>query len=194
MTFKILSLDVETYSPKGFPYAREDPIIIATLMATNHLDIGEGAVILSLLYPPNREKILLKLLKRALTVLGSKESYLITYNGASFDLPYITLRGRLYGIDFENIFTSFTHIDVYHIAKSMMNVNSYTLKSVESELKIPRNIKSVDGSTIYEAFHNLKYTGDLRVILYNIEDTVNSINILNKLRKIISLKQILPYF
>lgn len=96
-----LSFDIETYSPNGFPFAMEDPIVNFSLVAPW---TRKGLFSVSFLAEPLFENEMLSLLYKLLRELEG--CFLLTYNGTRFDLPYTIERGRLYGLDFAEVFPS----------------------------------------------------------------------------------------
>lgn len=178
--FKLLSLDIETHSPNGFPYEMEDPIVIATLTASKHLDVRRGTAITTLIAPPEREGELLKLLA-SLLGLFNEEVVLITYNGSRFDLPYLNYRASLYGLNLEAELSRFKHLDLYKAVKKLLLLRSYSLKNVENHLGIRRVIEGVSGGNVYSAFESFLKEGNLLGAFYNAEDSFNALLILRRL-------------
>ena len=184
----IVGFDVETYSPYGFPVDRRDPMITATLAVSPSFDMSRGLVLLSMLFPPRMEKVLLKLLKESLSGLSGS---LVTYNGERFDLPYTVHRASIYGINFKEVFTGYKSIDVYRFARKLWtDLPSYGQKEVEGLLGLGRLVRDVDGSNYHEAFQRFFSNGDIKPLIYNIEDSVGCLRILKHMvAKVLSVEK-----
>jgi len=106
---------------------------------------------------------------------GVKKIY--TYNGAKFDLPFITAHTE---IDLEK---NFEHIDLMHHCHAKKLYGG--LKKVEEILKIPRKLTEVNGKVAIELWFNYKNYNDefalMTLLEYNKEDVVN----LKKLREVL---------
>ncbi len=107
----------------------------------------------------------------------SRFSTLITYNGLSFDLPFLRDRMRHYRISFPYIHLS--HIDLYrHIVqhKNILQLDNYRLSSIEKFLGIDR-IDKIDGKESIEKFHlyrrSLDEASKKEILLHNYEDLLH---------------------
>jgi uncharacterized protein YprB with RNaseH-like and TPR domain len=98
-----------------------------------------------------------------------KVKILYTYNGTTFDLPYI--KAKL-GVDFKR----------YCIHKDLMyecwQRNLYGgFKEVERKLGIKRKLTGIDGRVAVQLWHNYKFYGDSKALTtlleYNKEDALN---------------------
>jgi len=175
-----MGFDVETYSLNGFPRNGEDPVVAATLAISMDRDPGKGLTLLSLVYPPSREVTLLTWLYSFLS--SSRGSCLVTYNGVRFDLPYVIRRGRMCGIDFEDVFSNCEHLDLYEVVrKRSPRLPGYGQKTVERFMGIDRVVNDVSGAFYHEVFQNFLVFGSLKPLIYNIEDSVGCLNILKRL-------------
>lgn len=121
-------------------------------------------------------------------VLSSFLSYakdfntLITFNGASFDIPYVYSRAKKYGMDF-NI-NCYNHIDIYKAIrpyKSHLNLKSLSQKSIEEFLGITRDDK-YDGGRLINVYREYEKSNDLKLkdllILHNYDDVCGMTKIL----------------
>ena len=73
-----------------------------------------------------------------------------------------------------------THTDAYDIARGFP-FSSYSQKRVEAELGINRAVTSVNGSVYHYAYERFQSRGDMDCLLYNIEDSVGVLMLLNRL-------------
>jgi uncharacterized protein YprB with RNaseH-like and TPR domain len=168
-----LSFDIETYSPNGFPYSMEDPIVNFSLVAPW---TRKGLFCVSFLAGPMFENETLSLLYKLLMELEG--CFLLTYNGSRFDLPYTIERGRLYGLDFAEVFSRVNHWDVYQEVKCLnLGLPRYDQKSVERFFGISRVLRDVDGSSYCLFFEELFEGGGLKPMFYNIEDSFGCLRI-----------------
>ena len=183
----IVGFDVETYSPHGFPADRRDPIVAATLAVSPSLEMDKGLVLVSMLFPPRMEEVLLRLLGYYLEGLGGS---LVTYNGERFDLPYTAYRASLYGLNLREAYTGFRSIDVYRVVRRLWTgLPSYCQKEVEGLLGLGRLVRDVNGSNYHEAFQGFFSDGAVKPMIYNIEDSVNCLRILKHMvAKVLSIE------
>ena len=174
----LVGLDIETYSPDGFPKQKNDPVVSLTLAISETTRIQNGLVVTSILFPPEKER---ELLVRARDILSTlSEGTLITYYGSRFDLPYLQFRGNVHGVNLRQVEMRLTHIDAYDIARGFP-FSSYSQKTVEAELGVNRIVTSVNGSGYHHAYERFQSRGDLDCLLYNIEDSVGALMLLNHL-------------
>ncbi len=174
----LISLDVETYSPHGFPEHKGDPVVSLTLAISETSRIQNGLTVVSILFPPQKERDLLLKTRETLSTLPA--GTLTTYYGSRFDLPYLRFRGNMHGVDLREIETRLAHVDAYDIARSFP-FSSYSQKRVEKELGMKRTVTSVDGGRYHHAYERFQSQGDLDCLLYNIEDTVGVLMLLSHL-------------
>lgn len=173
----LIGFDIETYSPRGFPAHKQDPIVTATLAVAPSVKLGKGLIVVSMMFPPAMEGTLLNLLHNLLSTY--RGSSLVTYNGKRFDLTYITHRSLLHGLDFEGILASISHIDIYEIVRSALPMlPSHGQKIVEHSLGIRRLVRDVCGANYHQAFNSFLLTGNLTPLFYNIEDSIGCLRML----------------
>lgn len=169
-----LAFDIETYSPKGFPYLMEDPVVnfsLATLLKQ------KGVLTTSVLAEPCLESETLRLLKRLLSLFNG--FCLLTYNGSKFDLEYVHHRGRFYGIDFDGVFSEIKHFDVYKAVREAFRLPNYGQKSVERFLGINRVVNDVNGACYHLYFDEFALNWSLKPMFYNIEDSFGCLKIVD---------------
>ena len=176
----VLAFDIETFSPNGFPYNFEDPIVNFSLVAPFD---GLGFLSLSVIGEPKLENVMLNLLHRLMPLF--KGFRLLTYNGSRFDLGYTIERGRLYGLDFEDVFSSLHHIDVYKIVRWLnFNLPRFDQKSVEKYFGFRRTIRWISGSTYHAFYRGFLKHGDLKPVFYNIEDSYGCLRIADAISRL----------
>ncbi len=98
----------------------------------------------------------------------------ITYNGHSFDFPFINARAAAHGIE-HRLMNGF-NVDLYRLIRNHVNVlglENYKLKTVERYLGIER-IDLISGKESIERYHTYLKSGepDLReeILQHNLED------------------------
>jgi uncharacterized protein YprB with RNaseH-like and TPR domain len=176
----IVSFDIETFSPDGFPYNAEDPIVNYSLV----VPLSKfGLFAISAIGSPEDEAILLRLLNKLIEAFNG--FYLLTYNGSKFDLEYVVKRGHFYGLNFEEAFNMQRHIDVYKLVK-WLGVKSpcYSQKSIEKALGIKRVVVDISGQNYHSAYKNFINDGDLTPLFYNLEDSFGCLKIARRISRI----------
>jgi uncharacterized protein YprB with RNaseH-like and TPR domain len=117
--------------------------------------------------------------------LMKSKKYIITYNGNSFDIPFLAEKSKQFGtgLDFESL----TKIDLYLLMKKLkykINIVDLKLKTVEEYFCIERNdtIWGMDVVTLYEAYklEPRKEFSDL-ILLHNYEDVNNLPLVMNNI-------------
>lgn len=117
--------------------------------------------------------------------LMKSKKYIITYNGNSFDIPFLAEKSKQFGtgLDFESL----TKIDLYLLMKKLkykINIVDLKLKTVEEYFCIERNdtIGGMDVVTLYEAYklEPRKEFSDL-IFLHNYEDVNNLPLVMNNI-------------
>lgn len=169
----IVAFDIETYSPRSFPYQAEDPVVNFSLVAPI---ANKGFLALSAIVEVNMERELLSLLR--LLLLSFNGACLLTYNGSKFDIEYVVRRGKLCGLNFRDVFAGLRHVDVYQLLK-WLNVKfpRYDQKTVENCLGIRRAIPHVCGSSYHLFYNDFIGKSDLTAMFYNIEDSFGCLKI-----------------
>jgi len=177
---QLVSFDIETYSPKGFPYTMEDPIVNFSLALPVFQNPRNGLIAFSVISHPQFEKKLLKLLYNLLSSFNG--SSLLTYNGSKFDVQYVIHRGSLFNLDFEGVFSTFLHIDVYKLVKWLnIKLSSYSQRSVEKLVGFRRVVNDVSGASYHWFLTDFLKNANLKAPFYNIEDSVGCLQIMHRL-------------
>jgi len=167
--------DIETYSPHGFPHNMEDPVVNFSL-AMPLKSFGNGLLIVSSICNPVFERELLATLNYLFKSLNG--GTLLTYNGEKFDVQYVIERGKIYGINFKDAFSSLSHIDLYKLIRWFnVSLPKYNQKYVEKMIGVKRVINDVTGASYHFSFNNFRRGGDLKPVFYNIEDSVGCLRI-----------------
>lgn len=117
--------------------------------------------------------------------LISKKKYVITYNGNSFDIPFLAGKLRKHGISID--FCSFVKIDLYNWLRHLKNkiqTENLKLKSAEEYFDIKRNdaIKGEDVAVLYKAYRiepRKEFT--YLIMRHNYEDVFNLPILLNSI-------------
>lgn len=108
---------------------------------------------------------------------SSSFSYLVNYNGISFDIPFTSERMAKYGL----CMPSLDSIDIYTFVKplkKLLSLSDMTQKSIELFLKIGRK-DTFNGGELINVYHNyVNQKGDLEsqlssLLLHNLEDVLN---------------------
>ncbi len=105
------------------------------------------------------------------------KKYVITYNGNSFDIPFLINKAQKHNINID--FNSYIKIDLYNWLRQLKNkidTDSLKLKSVEKYFGINRNdvICGEDVITLYEAYRTEPRNEFSRLIIeHNYEDVFN---------------------
>lgn len=178
----IISLDIETYSPQGFPYDKGDPIVAAGIAIPFNRKIKSGVIVVSVICNPPLEVKLLDWIFKILSLMP--DTFLLTYNGKNFDIPYIVSRAKRYRIDISNTLNKFTHMDLYEIIKySKIPFPRLSQNVVEKYLGLERSVDGISGANYHRHYLNFLKDGSTKPILYNIEDTLLMHLILNTLNE-----------
>ncbi|GAB6108767.1 ribonuclease H-like domain-containing protein [Fusibacter bizertensis] len=121
--------------------------------------------------------------------------YYVSFNGNSFDFPFINARFMHYKIDF--VLTKSANIDLYRLVKQnqdFLNLPDSKLKTVEKFVGIERTdtISGKDSIILYEAFletKSLKLKNS--ILLHNYDDIINMIPLLKLLD---TIDYVPPYY
>jgi DNA polymerase elongation subunit (family B) len=147
----LVSFDIETYCPNGFPHKMEDPIVNFSLAIPFFRNSKGGMLTISLICDPCLEKDLLATLHQFLFSL--RGAYLLTYNGSKFDVKYVTYRGNFFDLNFNKVFAGLSHIDLFKIVKWLnIRLPSYSQRAVERFFGVNRIVRDVSGSSYHLSF------------------------------------------
>ena len=181
----IIAFDIETFSPCGFPHDAGDPVVNFSLVVPL---VRQGVLSLSVIGEPSLEYGLLYLLRHLLQCF--RGAYLLTYNGAKFDLEYVVKRGKKYGLDFNSIFVHLHHVDVYQLLKWLnVRLPRYDQKFVERLLGIRRLVRRISGSSYHIFYRKFLKGGNLEPMFYNIEDSFGCLRIASAISKLLKGKR-----
>ncbi len=102
----------------------------------------------------------------------------ITFNGDSFDLPFLKFRGNVYGIELPK----FETLDIYRYIrreKNVLELKNYKLKTLEEYLGIFREDK-ISGKEAIELYYSYVENGIglKEILLHNEEDLINMVRVL----------------
>lgn len=177
----IVAFDIETFSLYGFPNDARDPVVGFSLVVPL---VKPGVLSLSVIGEASLEQGLLHLLRNLL--LCFRGAYLLSYNGAEFDLEYVIKRGRTHGLDFDDVFAELRHIDVYQLVKWLdIKLPRYSQKFIERQLGIRRAIHYVSGSSYHMFYREFLEGGNLAPMFYNIEDSFGCLRIASAILKLL---------
>lgn len=147
---------------------QKNPVILCGIMTltTTHLEVTQ----LFCQSPEDEREMLLELSTRC-----PETAVLLTYNGASFDIPYINARMKKLGIPHQLPKTSV--IDMLQWArKALPDLSTYTLKTIERVLGIHRD-DPFSGAECVEKYNRYLRTGTeelmLEICRHNYEDVLN---------------------
>ncbi len=113
------------------------------------------------------------------------KKYIVTYNGNSFDIPFLTEKAEQYNININ--FDSFVKIDLYNYIKKLRNkINTVDLKlkTVEDYFCIERNdtLEGKDVLTLYEAYRlEPREEFSYLILKHNYEDVYNLPIVMNNI-------------
>ena len=120
----------------------------------------------------NEEKCILEKFKQAMEEFDT----VVTYNGKSFDVPFINARMKKNNINYE---MSHRHLDlICHVRpnKSILGLSSCSLKNVEKMLDIKRE-DEIDGEESIDLYYQFIKSNDQelkkKILLHNFEDVYN---------------------
>lgn len=166
---RVCYLDIETTGLKSSPlfligllYKKGDGLVVDQLFAR---DYGE-------------EKALLEFISDYLR----RFSLVVTFNGKSFDIPYILERMALWGIEgfgFES------HLDLLHLSRKVVggNTPNHRLQTLERYLLGSRRIDDTPGYRIPDLYHDFVRTGNAAAISGIIEH--NRIDLVSMARLVV---------
>lgn len=121
-----------------------------------------------------------QLLKSFFTFLAPYKA-LITYNGESFDMPFLIHRCRHYNLNYD--FTKYTSMDLYKLLapyKNILKLPDLKQKTLEKFLGISREDR-FQGKELISVYHNYKKEPDAQtqnlLLLHNHEDLTGMIQL-----------------
>lgn len=87
----------------------------------------------------------------------------VTYNGKSFDIPFIKTRMAVNRIDFDE---SFRHVDLLYFARRIYSgvLDNCKLQTIELHLRSKERTGDIPGSQIPAAYHDFVRTGEARIM------------------------------
>lgn len=161
--------------------------------------MNNSIILIGILYVDNKsnsikvKQFFAEHIKEEVKLLNSFKStisnfdYIITYNGNSFDIPFINQRLSFHNIDFRiNIDSSFDLMKIIRKHKKSLNLSNCKLKTVEQQLGIKREDKISGKESIHLYFEYMRNKNpnikDL-ILKHNFDD----IYYLSKVLKIIDL-------
>lgn len=181
-------IDIET---TGFSRTNSSVILIGLLIKTDSEYYLKQIFCESL----SEEKELLIILKD--TLENYNNSFLISYNGHSFDIPYLNSKYNSFNINYQ--INRSNNFDIYRLIrkyKNKLNLNKYNLKSVEKLLNINRKdtISGKDSIKLYFDYLKNKSETTLKtILLHNYEDILYLVPILEIL-DYFNLNELLEFF
>lgn len=184
LSLKVLAFDIEVYC-KAKPDAQSDPIIMIGI-STNDFDkvITYKKVAADYIEIVETETLMLK---RFLDIiLEYNPDIIYTYNGDTFDFPYIYERAKKLkinhpilneiridkrGINDSSKIPGMVHVDLYPLSRKLLSLNKYTLENVYLNFlgKEKSKIQLVEMDKFWEEGTQ---EGLLTVALYNMEDAI----------------------
>jgi len=189
----VKAFDIETLSPERFSDPKKDPIIMASIVGEKEKVFCEKKINRSFIVKVESEKELIENVIKEI----NEADILITYNGDSFDLPYLQERAKQLKIKFglgptnegikiirhglENAveIKGIIHLDAYKMLKILnkfatVNLIKFDLESV-SERLLGQKKEKVLPEEINEAW--LKEKNLERIADYNLNDSKTTMQI-----------------
>lgn len=191
------ALDIETYSPGAFPDPAKNPVVMASVV----LNESDNIVITTKnskekkLKVVESEKALIEEIKKELKERAI--DVLATYNGDSFDLPYLKERAKVLGTKFDIGFgetepvirrkglhnsvkiKALQHVDAYQVIRILSSIGSidlvrYDLETVYEAIfgEKKEKLSKKDLETIWETGKGFE-----RLVEYNRMDSIATIKI-----------------
>ncbi len=190
-TLRIAALDLETLSPGRFSDPAKDPILMAVIVTAKG---SEKPVAKVYTHKPTEKPgtVVLKTEKEMVEkVLSDLREFcpdvLVTYNGDTFDLPYIKTRCEKLGVECDFGFGGITavnrgmfhsatvrgtqHLDAYQLIKFMARTGSVSLLKMDLESVSEKLFNQPKEKLGHESINELWEKGELgRIVDYNRED------------------------
>lgn len=170
----ILFLDIET---DGLSH-KNHLVIIGLILFESHTKTASVIQLFNEDYMSERE-MLLELMH---IIEQSNIDYTISFNGNSFDIPFLNARFSHFKIDY--VLNKNSNLDLLRVArtnKEMLGISDFKLKTVENYVGINRTdtISGKDSILLYQAYvetqsEALKET----ILLHNYDDLINMIPLL----------------
>jgi uncharacterized protein YprB with RNaseH-like and TPR domain len=120
----------------------------------------------------------------ALTEFMHNSRALVTFNGKSFDIPFLQTRFIMQGMTFP--FSGICHLDLLHLARKLWRerLPSRSLIDIEAKiLDILRDVEDVPSWIIPQLYIDYLDTGDARfiksVFYHNLKDVLSMVSLLN---------------
>ncbi len=184
INLKILSFDIEVYC-KAKPDSQKDPIIMIGI-STNDFDkvITYKKVEADYIEVVDNETAMLK--KFFDVVFEYNPDIIYTYNGDTFDFPYIYGRAKKLNISHPIIdemkidkrgmndtskISGMVHIDLYPLSRKLLSLNKYTLENVYLNF-LGKQKSKLQLDEMNKYWEEETQEGLLTIALYNKEDSI----------------------
>lgn len=181
-------LDIET---TGFSRQNASIILIGIIIK------NENHLITKQIFAESLDEEVL-ILSKLIEVLESLDDYFfITYNGHSFDLPFINSKLNQYGIEYQlNLNNNFDLYRLIRKNKKLLNLERHNLKTVEKFLGIKRN-DTISGRESIQLYYNYLESNSSailnKILLHNYEDIKYLLPLLEILKHF-SYNQIMVFY
>ncbi|MBA2862286.1 DNA-directed DNA polymerase [Methanococcus maripaludis] len=181
--FKTVSFDIEVYCNKE-PDPKKDPIIMASFSSKDH-----NVVVSTKKFDHDKLEYVKdekELIKRIIEILKDYD-IIYTYNGDNFDFPYLKKRAEVFGLELKlgkndekikitkgginskSYIPGRVHIDLYPIARRLLNLTKYRLENVTEALfdvkkvdvgheNIPKMWDNLDETLVEYSYQDAYYT------------------------------------
>lgn len=181
-------LDIET---TGFSRKKASIILIGLIIKSEDKLISKQIFAESL---EEEKLILLELLKILKTI---NNYFLITYNGHSFDLPFINSKLKQHTIDYQlNLNNNFDLYRLIRKNKNLLELERYNLKTIEKFLGIKRS-DTISGKESIQLYYDYLESSTQvildKILLHNYEDIKYLLPLL-KILNYFSYNQIMTYY
>ncbi|MGM0378403.1 MAG: ribonuclease H-like domain-containing protein [Bacillota bacterium] len=162
---KFIVLDIET---TGFSRKKANVILIGLIIKSK-----ENLKAIQIFSEDLSEEK--EILEKLIDILKNNSyDFLLTYNGHSFDLPFLNSKFNQYKINYQlNLYKNF---DIYRLIrkyKSKLNIDKYNLKSIENFLNIKRK-DTISGKESIKLYYRYLKTSKQKylnkILLHNYED------------------------
>ena len=184
LSIKVLAFDIEVYC-KAKPDPQNDPIIMIGI-STNDFDkvITYKKVTADYIDIVDNETLMLK--KFLDILLKYNPDIIYTYNGDTFDFPYIYERAKKLkinhpilneiridkrGINDSSKIPGMVHIDLYPLSRKLLSLNKYTLENVYLHF-LGKEKSKIQLAEMDKFWEDGTQEGLLTVALYNMEDAI----------------------